>query len=98
MGYAYLLTHPGIPCVFWSHYFDWGHATRQRIDKLIKLRRSAGIHAGSGVDIQEARQGLYAAIIDGRVAVKLGTRDWCPGAGWQLALDGERFAVWTRNS
>ena len=31
MGYSYLLTHPGIPCVFWSHYFDWGHCTRQRI-------------------------------------------------------------------
>lgn len=23
-GYAYILTHPGIPCVFWDHYFTWG--------------------------------------------------------------------------
>src|SRR5262249_51234379 len=23
MGYAYILTHPGVPCVYWSHFFDW---------------------------------------------------------------------------
>jgi alpha-amylase len=96
MGYAYLFTHPGIPCVFWSHYFDWGTTTQQRIDRLIKVRRRAGLHARSSVDIKEAQKGLYAAIIDGKVAVKLGSRGWSPGGGWQLACDGEKFAVWTR--
>ena len=23
-GYAYILTHPGIPCIMWEHYFDHG--------------------------------------------------------------------------
>jgi alpha-amylase len=96
IGYAYILTHPGVPCVFWSHYFDWDGCTRQRIEKLIAVRRSTGIHARSGVDIKEARRGLYAAIVDGKAAVKLGSGDWSPGWGWQLALDGEKFAVWTR--
>jgi alpha-amylase len=95
-GYAYLLTHPGVPCVFWSHYFDWDPHTRQQIDRLIRLRKGTGLHARSTVDIVEASQGLYAAKIDGRVAVKLGSRDWWPGSGWQLALDGERYAVWVR--
>lgn len=96
MGYAYLLTHPGVPCVFWSHYFDWGGATRQRLDRLINVRKSSGIHSRSGVEIKEAQPGLYAAIIDGKAAVKLGSRPWSPGWGWALAVDGERFAVWTR--
>jgi alpha-amylase len=96
MGYAYVLTHPGIPCVFWSHFFDWGMATRQRIERLLKVRKTAGLHARSPVEIREARKGLYAAVIEGRVAVKLGRRDWSPGSGWRLAVDGERFAVWTR--
>jgi alpha-amylase len=96
MAYAYVLTHPGIPCVFWSHYFDWGSATRQRIDRLIRVRRGMGLHAQSQVEIKDARKGLYAAIIDGRVAVKLGSCGWWPGGGWQLAVDGEKFAVWTR--
>jgi alpha-amylase len=97
MGYAYTLTHPGIPCVFWSHYFDWGAAARQQIDRLIRVRKAAGLHARSVVDIREARHGLYAAKIDGRVAVKLGTRDWFPGPGWQLAVDGVRYAVWVQH-
>ncbi|HXG10845.1 MAG TPA: alpha-amylase C-terminal beta-sheet domain-containing protein [Gemmataceae bacterium] len=96
VAYAYVLTHPGIPCVFWSHYFDWGSATRQRIDRLIRVRRGMGLHAQSQVEIKDARKGLYAAIIDGRVAVKLGSCGWWPGGGWQLAVDGEKFAVWTR--
>src|SRR5262249_49372985 len=75
-GYAYTLTHPGVPCVFWSHYFDWGTPTRQRIDRLIRVRKLTGIHARSWVEIKEARRGLYAAIIDGRVAVKLGSCNW----------------------
>jgi alpha-amylase len=96
-GYAYTLTHPGVPCVFWSHFFDWGPAARQRIERLIQVRRGAGIHSRSAVDIKEAGKGLYAAFIDGRVAVKLGSRDWSPGRGWRLAADGEKFAVWERN-
>jgi alpha-amylase len=96
MGYAYLLTHPGIPCVFWSHFFDWGDTTRHRIERLIRVRKQAGLHARSHVDIKEARRGLYAAIVDDRVAVKLGSCGWWPGGGWHLAVDGEKFAVWTR--
>jgi alpha-amylase len=96
LGYAYLLTHPGIPCVFWSHFFDWGTSTRQRIERLIRVRLATGIHARSRVEIKEARKGLYAALIDDRVAIKLGSRDWSPGWGWDLATDGDRLAVWAR--
>ncbi len=96
LGYTYLLTHPGIPCVFWSHYFDWGHAARKLIERLIRIRQSAGLRSRSHVEIHEAASGLYAATIDERVAMKLGERDWWPGAGWQLVADGDRFAVWLR--
>lgn len=96
MGYAYMLTHPGTPCVFWPHFFDWGQPTRQRIECLLHLRKHGGIHSRSHVDIKEASRGLYAAIIDGKVAIKLGRRAWSPGSGWGLAVDGERFAVWKR--
>jgi alpha-amylase len=96
MGYAYLLTHPGIPCVFWPHLFDWGEPTRRRIERLLRVRKQAGLHACSRVDIKEARRGLYAAVVDDRVAIKLGSCGWWPGGGWHLAVDGDRFAVWTR--
>jgi len=98
MGYAYILTHPGTPCVFWSHFFDWGQPTRQRIERLLHLRKYCGLHSRSHVDIKEAGHGLYAAIIDGKVAMKLGRRCWWPGNSWHLAVDGERFAVWLRGN
>jgi alpha-amylase len=96
MGYAYLLTHPGVPCIFWPHYFDWDKYTRQRIDRLIQLRNRAGVHAQSPVEIADARRGLYAAFIARKVAVKLGSQGWSPGGGWKLAVDGDKFAVWSR--
>ena len=71
-------------------------ATREALLKLLLVRKFAGIHSRSGVDIREAQKGLYAAFIDGRVAVKLGSRHWAPGGGWHLAVDGEKFAVWVR--
>lgn len=93
-GYAYLLTHPGVPCVYWPHFFDWG--LKGEISKLISIRRAAGIVSTSPVTIARAEQGLYAAFIDGRVALKLGDRAWSPGAGWRLAAQGAGYAVWTR--
>jgi alpha-amylase len=95
-AHAYILTHPGIPCVFWSHYFDWGLGTRQKIHALIRIRKEAGIQARSAIEIKEAGKGLYAAIIDGRVAVKLGSRPWSPGPDWFCAIAGEQYAVWQR--
>jgi alpha-amylase len=96
MGHAYLLTHPGVPCVFWPHFFDWGAPTRRRLAELLKVRKSMGLHSRSHLDIYEAKRGLYAAQVDGRVAVKLGSQSWHPGGGWHLAVDGEHFAVWVR--
>lgn len=93
-GYAYILTHPGIPCVYWPHYFDWG--LKGRLAALLKVRRDAGINSASRVSILKAEQGLYAAVIDGKAAVKLGDRAWDPGRGWKLAADGPSYAVWTR--
>jgi alpha-amylase len=97
MAYAYILTHPGVPCVFWSHFFDWGTPTRLAIERLIRVRKEHDIHADSYVDIKVAGKGVYAAAIDGKLIVKLGTRAWSPGHGWHVVAYGHDFAVWSRN-
>ena len=97
-GYAYLLTHSGKPCVFWPHLFDWDDALRQTIVSLMELRRRVGLHAESAVNILAAQTDLYAAVIDDKIALKLGPAPWQPeGDGWQTALDGQDFAVWSRS-
>ncbi|MDO8805744.1 MAG: alpha-amylase family glycosyl hydrolase [Elusimicrobiota bacterium] len=100
MGYAYILTHPGIPCVFWPHFFDWGQAYRNSIQALINVRKAAGVTSTSRMLVLAASNELYAAVVDGekqRVVLKLGKNwGWNPGAGWTLAASGERYAVWTQ--
>lgn len=41
-GYAYLLTHPGMPCIFYDHYFEWGKELRNKIHTMLKV---GGAHA-----------------------------------------------------
>jgi len=93
-GYAYILTHPGIPCVYWPHFFDWG--MKDQIAGLIKIRRSAGIVSDSTVRIMRAEDGLYAAVVDGKVALRLGDKAWSPGAGWRKSAEGAGYTVWAR--
>jgi len=94
-AYAYILTHPGIPCVFWPHYFDYGADIEAKIRSLIRIRKAAGLHRDSPVSIAAADGGRYAAVLDGKVALKLGPAPWDPGPGWSVAVDGNDFAVWT---
>jgi alpha-amylase len=96
-GYAYVLTHPGIPCVFWTHFFDWGDENRTKIARLITVRKRRGLNSRSVVDIRAADEGRYAAIVDGKVAVKIGPGPWDPGPGWDVAVDGQDFAVWEKH-
>ncbi|MBU8895116.1 alpha-amylase [Corallococcus sp. M34] len=96
-GYAYILTHPGVPTVYWVHYYDWNQAAE--INKLIQVRRAKGVTSTSAVNIVAADTSRYAAIITGNtgsVAMKIGPGAWTPGAGWTLATSGSNYAVWTQ--
>jgi alpha-amylase len=100
-GYAYLLTHPGSPCVFWDHWdgakFPGLHDT---ITQLLAVRRAAKIGARSTVVVLRAAAEVYAACIDGKLVVKIGFGDYSPNAvrlenrHWERACSGKNFAVW----
>lgn len=101
-GYAYILTHPGNPMVFWTHFFDAPIGVRNAIIDLIAIRKDVRIYAGTTMNIEEARPDLYAAYIDGRngtIAMKLGPGSWSPnGTGWVLRTSGIDYAVWTQGT
>ncbi|KAF5808746.1 putative alpha-amylase [Helianthus annuus] len=40
-GYAYILTHPGMPVIFYDHFYDFG--LRDVITGLIEVRKRPGI-------------------------------------------------------
>jgi alpha-amylase len=93
-GYAYILTHPGIPMVFWDHLYTWG--LHDQITALIAIRKNNGLTSTSSVNIISASNNLYAAIIDGKVAMKIGSGSWTPGAGYVLKTSGTNYAVWDK--
>lgn len=106
-AYAHVLAHPGVPTVFWKHYFDWGADLRMKIAALINARKVAGVHAGSAVFLQDnARQaGVYAARVDGRngeLYVRIGGSDanWEPSksnySGYREYARGAGWKVWVK--
>jgi alpha-amylase len=94
MGYAFILTHPGTPCVFWS---DWNGSHQGAIKAMISARKKAGVSASSSWSVNRAEGGLYAAYIGSNLAMKLGTNDWHPSDGsYKLATSGNNYAIWVK--
>ena len=90
-AYALVLTHPGVPSVYWKHYFEWGDDLQGKIRALINARKVAGVHAGSDLFLQQnaRRSGVYAAAVKGRngmLYVRVGGSD----ATWQPSFSGYR--------
>ena len=104
-AYAQILTHPGVPSVYWKHYFEWGSDLQNKISALINARKIAGVTSGSRVDMQgNARTaGVYAARITGShgmLYVRIGGNDqkWQPSdsgyADYREYARGAGWQVW----
>lgn len=105
-AYAYILTHPGVPCVYWKHYFDWGNDLQNKIRALINARKVAGVDAGSLLFTQNnaKAKGIYAAMVQGRngqLYVRIGgsDTDWQPYFSnykdYREYAQGIGWKVWT---
>ena len=77
-GYAYVLTHPGTPCIFYDDL--WSHGDKLR--ELIALRKRADITARSNVEIRCADADMYLACIDNKCA----SLSLLPGLGKEVVL------------
>ena len=95
-GYAFILTHPSRPCIFWQ---DWMGENREVIKELLAIRKRADLSPRSAWNLMEARRGLYAAYVDASaggagIAIKVGHDEWSPNDGlesleWRLAASGK---------
>ncbi|GLT32426.1 hypothetical protein SLA2020_070960 [Shorea laevis] len=94
-GYAYILTHPGIPSIFYDHFFDWG--LKEEIGNLVAIRNRNGINTTSSVNILAADADLYVARINEKIIVKIGPKmdlgNLIP-SNFQLATTGTNYIVW----
>ncbi|KAL0408668.1 UNVERIFIED_CONTAM: Alpha-amylase 3, chloroplastic [Sesamum radiatum] len=93
-GYAYILTHPGTPSVFYDHIFS---EYQSEISSLISVRKRNKIQCRSTVKIIKAERDVYAAMIDEKLAMKIGPGHFEPSNGpqnWSLAIEGRDYKVW----
>ncbi|XP_057981697.1 uncharacterized protein LOC131166996 [Malania oleifera] len=100
-GYAYILSHPGTPVIFYDHFYDFG--IRDVITDLIEARRRAGIHCRSPVKIYHANNEGYVAQVGDALVMKLGHFDWNPfkennldGSWHKFVGQGSDYQVWLR--
>ncbi|KQJ90515.1 alpha-amylase isozyme 3A [Brachypodium distachyon] len=98
MGYAYILTHPGLPCIFYDHVFDWN--LKKEIDTLAAVRSRNGINAGSKLRILAAESDVYVAMVDEKVISKIGPRfdagNLIP-SDFHVVAHGSNYCVWEKS-
>ncbi|KAI0499074.1 hypothetical protein KFK09_019975 [Dendrobium nobile] len=96
-GYAYIVTHPGIPSIFYDHIFLWG--LKDEISKLAAIRTRNGINPSSNLRIIAHDSDLYVAAIDEKIIAKIGSRydvgNLVP-SNFKLATSGNNYAVWEK--
>lgn len=98
MGYAYILTHPGTPVIFYDHFYDFG--LHDQIAELIAVRTRTGVHCRSPVKIFQANFEGYAAQIGENLVMKIGHLDWNPSkqnnlaGSWKRCTDNGEYQLW----
>ncbi|KAK8646596.1 hypothetical protein V6N13_120376 [Hibiscus sabdariffa] len=96
-GYAYILTHPGTPSIFYDHLFDWG--LKDEITKLAAIRKDNGISDTSKVKILASDSDLYVASIDEKIIAKIGPKQDLGNLippDYQSAATGKDYAVFVK--
>ena len=90
---AYILSMPGIPCVFWPHWYKY----KSDIKAMIEARRSAGIHSESAVS-ETNGNGYYEATVTGKygkVILYLGSSaSKSAPSGYKQAVKGSKYAMY----
>ena len=90
---AYLLSMPGVPCVFWPHWVKY----KSEIKSMINARKKAGIHSESTVE-ESSGSGWYMATVHGKygnVILYLGSKaSQSAPAGYTQAIKGTDYAMY----
>ncbi|GAB4852146.1 hypothetical protein Ancab_016336 [Ancistrocladus abbreviatus] len=98
-GYAYILTHPGVPSIFYDHFFDWG--LMKEIEDLAAVRRRNAISESSTVNILASEADVYVAMVDQKIVVKIGPRYDVSSVippKFKVAAGGKDYSVWERTA
>ena len=96
--YAYLLSMPGVPLVFYPHWIKF----KDQLKPMINARYKTGVHSESAVS-DEAGNGYYKATItgtNGQIRVLIGPNSGYNSTpeGFTLAVKGENYGVYYKEN
>ena len=95
MANAYILSLPGVPCVFWPHWKSY----QDEINALIAARKRAGVHSESAVLNETCVSNVYEVEVqghNGRLILRLGSnRSKEAPEGYEVAAEGGESGEYT---
>ncbi len=93
---AWLLSMPGVPCVFYPHYYKY----KTEIQAMIRARKTAGVTNTSSVTINTCESGKLMATVKGTkgdLILKLGS-DLSTPSGYKSIASGSGYAMFVPSS
>ena len=97
---AYILGMPGVPCVFYPHWYKY----KADIKPMIEARKLAGVHSESPVSDEQAEDGGYQCTLKGKygwMVLQLGNKTNHQGWGdpaYKLIAKGDGYAMWVNRT
>ena len=93
---AFILSMPGVPCVFYPHWKEYKDA----IAPMVLARKTAGVHSESSVSDEGDASGYRATVTgkNGTLILELGNRVSASQAGYTKAAAGTGYAMWIRTT
>lgn len=91
---AFMLSMPGVPCVFYPHWVVY----KDEINAMIVARHNAGVHSESAVSDEGDASGYRATVQgkNGTLIIELGNRVSSSQSGYTKAASGNGYAIWTK--
>lgn len=91
---AFMLSMPGVPCVFYPHWKE----LKSDMSPMIIARHNVGVHSESAVSDEGDASGYRATVTghNGTLVLELGNRKSSSRSGFTLAASGNGYAIWTQ--
>lgn len=91
---AFILSMPGIPCVFYPHWKEF----KSEIGPMILARKAVGVHSESPVSDEGSASGYRATVtgLNGTLIVEFGDKVSASKSGYTKAAYGTGYVIWTK--
>lgn len=93
---AFILSMPGVPCIFYPHWKEY----KTDIAPMILARKAVGVHSESNVSDEGDNSGYRAMVTghNGTLILELGNRVSSSQADYTKAASGTGYTIWVKTT